>query len=168
VAWGVDVALDTEGRPVVVFSVQVGGAGLPPAEGGDDLRYWYARWDGSTWAAHQMAFAGTCLYEGEDDYAGLAAIDPSDTNVVLISTNADPETGEPLVSRADHCRHFEIYEGRTQDAGTSWTWERITRDSTVDNLRPVIPKSDGARILLWLRGDYPSFVDYDLEVVARW
>jgi hypothetical protein len=168
VAWGVDVALDVHARPAVVFSVQVGSAGRSPGQGGEDLRYWYARWDGSTWVAHEMAFAGTRLYAGEDDYSGLAAMDPSDTSAVFISTNADPQTGEPLVSHADDRRHYEIYEGHTEDGGVSWGWAPITRNSTVDNLRPVVPKSDGPRILLWLRGVYSTFSEYDLEVVARW
>jgi hypothetical protein len=168
VAWPADVALDAEAGPVVAFSVQVGSAGLPPAQGGEDHRYWYARWDGSAWAAHEMAFAGTRLYSGEDDYTGLVAIDPSDTNVVVISTNANPETGEPLVSDADNRRHYEIYEGRTEDAGASWSWKHITRNSTVDNLRPIVPKSDAIRTVLWLRGLYRDFTDYDLQVVAQW
>ena len=49
VAWCADAALDGAGNPVVTYSVQVGSAGLPTGQGGEDIRYRYARWDGSAW-----------------------------------------------------------------------------------------------------------------------
>ena len=76
-----------------------------------------------------MAFAGTRLYAGEDDYTGLAAIDPDDPDVVFVSTDADPETGMPLVSNADGQRHHESFRGQSADGGRSWTWRAITRNS---------------------------------------
>ena len=43
----------------------------------------------------------------------------------------------------------------------------MTLNSTVDNLRPVVPKWDtGNTALLWLRGTLRSYTDYDLEVVG--
>lgn len=167
VAWPVDVELDGRGRLRVAYSVQVGGAGLPPGRGGGDLRYRYARWDGQCWHDHALARAGTSLYAGEDDYSGLVALDPDRPDVAYISTNADPVSGAPLVSAADRRRHHEIFRGITADDGASWSWTSITRDSTEDNLRPIIPPRDGGwTMLLWLRGTYRAFTDYDLEVVG--
>lgn len=167
VAWVTDLRLDGAGKPVAVFSVQVGSAGLPVGEGGDDHRYHYARWDGDAWRVHQMAYAGSRLYPREDDYTGLAAIDPTDTSVVFISTNADPATGAPLQSRADGNRHWELFKGTTPDGGATWRWDPITRDSSVDNLRPVVAAgADGRRVLLWLRGRYRSYTDFDQDVMA--
>ena len=37
VAWMTDIELDHKGRPVILFSVQKDGRGLPPKQGGDDL-----------------------------------------------------------------------------------------------------------------------------------
>jgi len=166
VAWGVDIELDVKGRPCAVYSVQVGSAGLPPGQGGDDLRYRYARWDGSRWRDYPLAHAGTRLYAGEDDYSGLAAIDPRDVNTVFISTNADPVNGKPLISLADGRRHYEIFQGRTEDGGKSWRWTPVTRDSVVDNLRPIIPKPEGgSTVLLWLRGKYRAYTRYEQEAV---
>lgn len=167
VAWSTDIALDVKGLPVVVYSVQVGSAGLPPRQGGDDIRYRYARWDGKAWQDHPLAYAGTRLYSGEDDYSGLAAIDPDDPSIVYISTNADPVTGAPLQSSADGKRHYEIYRGITPDGGASWKWSPITQNSTQDNLRPIRPRSDSRRrALIWLRGTYRSYTDYQQEVVG--
>lgn len=167
VAWSSDVVLDGQGRPCVTYSVQVGSAGLPVGQGSDDIRYRYACWDGGKWKDFALAYAGTRLFSGEDDYSGLATLDPFDTSVVYISTNADPVLGTPLLSAADKKRHWELFRGSTRDAGATWTWTPITHDSTKDNLRPIAPPSaNGPRVLLWLRGSFPNFTSYQQEVVA--
>ena len=75
--------------------------------------------------------------------------------IVYISTDADPVTGTPLISRADKLRHRELYRGTTRDDGKSWKWEALTANSTVDNLRPIVPKwQDPRTALVWLRGNY--------------
>jgi hypothetical protein len=184
VAWVVDLELDAEGRPVIAYSVQKGSAGLPRGQGGDDHRYRIARWTGETWTDEEIAFAGTRLYSGEDDYTGGIALVPGDPTTVFISTDAHPETGVPLVSATDGRRHWEIYRGtrssganEARAAGTateagsrepSWRWTALTEASTSDNLRPIVPRAEGREpILLWLRGTYRSFTDYDLVVVGR-
>lgn len=167
VAWCNDLELDGDGRPVALYSVQVGDAGLPSREGGQDLRYRYARFDGESWHDFPLAFAGQRLYAGEDDYAGLGAIDPVDPSIVYISTNADPVTGEPLIRVTDGRRHYEIYRGVTDSGGAAWTWQAVTAHSSDDNLRPTVTAGfDGTRVLLWLRGTYRTYTDYELEVVA--
>jgi hypothetical protein len=155
VGWVIDLELDAQQRPYVVFSVQKDGRGLPRGQGGFDHRFHYGRWDGSAWRVHEIAYAGTRLYPGEDDYTGLAALDPDDPDVVYISTDADPVTGAPLVSGADGRRHRELYRGVTRDAGATWKWEPLTANSTADNLRPIVPKwADPRTALVWMRGAY--------------
>jgi hypothetical protein len=155
VGWVIDLELDKEKRPYLAFSVQKDGRGLPTRRGGQDHRFGYGRWDGSAWHVHEMAYAGTRLYAGEDDYTGLVALDPKDPDVVYISTDADPLTGAPLVSIADRKRHHELFRGTTLDAGKTWRWEAITANSTVDNLRPIVPRWDDKRTaLVWMRGTY--------------
>jgi hypothetical protein len=155
VAWMSDIELDKEERPIVLFTVQVDGAGLPKGQGGMDHRFHYARWGGQSWHEYLIAFAGTRLYAGEDDYTGLGSIDPKNPSTVYISTDADPETGAPLISNADSQRHHEIFRGITPDRGKSWSWTAITANSTVDNLRPLVPASKDPRtILIWMRGAY--------------
>jgi hypothetical protein len=158
VAWTVDIELDDQNRPYIAFSVQKDGRGLPPRQGGMDLRYYYGRWDGSEWHVHEMAYAGTRLYPFEDDYSGLVALDPQDPNTVFISTNADPVTGQPLISAADGQRHYELFRGEIRQLtdGAHWRWQPITANSTVDNLRPLVPKwKDPRTALVWMRG--PSY-----------
>lgn len=167
VAWVSDIHLDAEGNPYVAYSVQRSLAGEPRGEAGQDHRYRYARWSGSEWLDHEIAYAGTRLYAGEDDYTGNIALDPDDPDTVYISTNADPTSGEALISKADGRRHWEIFRGLSDDGGAHWKWESLTRNSSVDNIRPIVPKSDGrSRAVLWLRGAYRAYTDYDLDVVG--
>jgi hypothetical protein len=154
VAWMVDIDLDRDDRPYVLFSTQNDGRGLPRGQGGLDLRYHYARWNGAAWHTEEIAYAGTRLYPSEDDYSGLGALDPKNPDVAYISTDADPVTGAPLISAADHNRHRELFRGERGSNG-KWTWAPFTRNSTVDNLRPVIPKWDDRRTaIVWMRGRY--------------
>jgi len=154
VAWMVDIRLDATDRPYVLFSTQVDGRGLPRGQGGMDLRYHYARLEATGWHEEEIAYAGRRLYSGEDDYAGLGALDPANPDVVYISTDADPVKGTPLVSEADGKRHYELFRGARGVQG-KWTWTPFTRNSTVDNLRPVIPKwNDRRTAIVWMRGAY--------------
>ena len=169
VAWASDIRLDASGNPYLAFSVQVDGQDTRQqrSEGGFDHRYYFARWDGSRWHVHPMAHAGTKLYAGEDDYTGLVALDPHDPDTVVISTNADPETGEPLRSEADGQRHWELYRGTTHDAGDHWQWTALTSNSTRDQLHTVIPVWPNApRVTLWTRGKLNSYTNFDLDIVA--
>lgn len=167
VAWGMDIKLDAEERPVAVYSVQVGSAGLPTGQGGDDIRYRYARWDGSAWKDFPLAYGGSKLHSGEDDYSGLAVVDPVDPSTVYLSTNADPASGAPLISTGDGKRHHELFRATTADGGQTWQFAPITRGSKVDNLRPIVlpPSAAGRRALLWLRGTYRAYTDYQQELV---
>ena len=117
VAWIDDVKLDRDGHPHLLFSVKKDGRGTH-GKGGMDIRYHHGRWDGRAWQTREIAHAGTRLYQGEDDYTGLAVFDRNDLDVVYISTNADPATGQPLKSGADNRRHHELYRGTTADSGT--------------------------------------------------
>jgi hypothetical protein len=156
-AWTIDVQVDQSGLPYAAFSVQTPDARL----------YYYARFDGTQWHAHEMADAGSSLYEAEAAYTGLVALDPHDPSRVVISTDVDPTDGSPAVSRSDGRRHHELFEGRTVDGGVTWSWTPITSDSTVDNIRPIIPVWDESHTaLLWLRGTYTTYQDFDLDVVA--
>jgi hypothetical protein len=154
VAWIDDLKLDHHGRPHVLFSVKKDGRGTR-GKGGLDIRFHHAFWNGQAWQTREIAHAGSRLYPGEDDYTGLAVFDRNNLNTIYLSTNAHPLSGQPLMSLADQKRHHELFRGTTSDSGATWNWEPITANSTVDNLRPIVPAwNDTRTILVWMRGSY--------------
>ena len=58
-------------------------------------------------------------------------------------------------------------KGVTPDGGDTWQWTPITLNSSVENLRPVVPrwKSDRTAVL-WCRGTMRSSQDYDMKIVG--
>jgi hypothetical protein len=153
-AWTIDVAID-EGDPVVLFIARANGQNT-------DHRFFYGRHEpGVGWAVREVAAAGAYLYAAEDDYTGLAAIDPDDTSVIVLSTDVDPRDGTATPA-------YELYRGRTDDGGATWSWIALTANSVVDNLRPLIPSySDGfERVLVWMRGSYLSYTNWTTEVAV--
>lgn len=151
--WTTDMALDATGKPYAIFTGRV-------ASNSNDHRFYYARWTGTQWSVNELAKAGGFLYSAENDYTGLAALDPDNPDVVYISSKISPITQATLSK-------YEIFKGTTTDGGASWEWNAVTVNSTVDNLRPVMPKGDGgSKTLVWMRGNYTTYTNYDLSVVA--
>jgi hypothetical protein len=157
-SWTLDITYDARTRhPIAAYSTTLSQR---------DHRYHVARWDGSAWSTREIAFAGRSLYSTEDHYTGLVALDPTDADHLVISTDADPTTGNPLVSRSDGVRHFELYDGRRQPSG-AYAWTPLTANSTAQNIRPVLTIGrDGTRALVWLRGVYNNFSSFAMQVVG--
>ena len=156
--WTADLVADPHtGALTVAFSVAVSAA---------DHRYWTARWTGSAWAATEVAFAGSALYDLQPNYTGLIALDPQDPEHLVLSADVHPATGVPLPVSADGERHWELWDGHRQGNGTV-TWTPLTSGSLADNLRPVFASHPGgADALLWMRGQYTSYASYDLDIVG--
>ncbi len=157
-AWTVDIQLDENEMPYIAYSVR---------KNIDHFSYRYARWDGNLWNDYFLAYAGRALYEKEFHYTGLLALDPDNTDIVYISTDAHPVTEAPLISSVDNERHYEIFRGTTTNSGQTWSWEAITQNSIHDNLRPIMPKgNEKFKVLLWLKGSIKSYMDYNFDVVG--
>jgi hypothetical protein len=164
-AWTVDLELDASGNPYAVFQARIDPGAL--SSGGDSLdhRFFYARHDGTSWNVNALAEAGRDIYAAspngsEDDYTGLVALDPNNPDVLYMSSDIDPRDN----SSTDH---YEIYQGVTDDAGATWDWQAITENSTVDNVRPIVPEWDDENTaLLWMRGNYSTYTDFDTDIVG--
>jgi hypothetical protein len=167
-AWTWDITYGANGHPVCAFQVQVDnvtGSGWNH----DRIYYYYARWTGTEWQRRFIAHGGRGLYGSEDDYGGGMAIDPEDPNVIYISTNAAAPfelsdlSNVPLATND----RYEIWQGTTSDGGLTFTWQPVTSNSGADNLRPIVPENHGYdRCVLWFRGIYTSYVNYDTQVVG--
>ncbi|WP_254359478.1 BNR-4 repeat-containing protein [Microbacterium hominis] len=167
-AWTSDIRTSADGTIVATLTARGDDVLETPEDAYErmrpvlDHRFVYARLaPGGSWQVHHLARAGAGLLPHEQDYTGLAAIDPYDLDTVYISTRFDP--------RSDvETSHHEIYRGHTVDGGASWTWTAVTADSTVDNLRPIVAPGDPDTIaLLWFRGDMSASQHYRCEVVLQ-
>ena len=115
----------------------------------------------TAWQVRELAAAGPQLLPHEEDYTGLATIDPEDPDALWLSTVVDPRDGSVLA-------HHEIFHARTVDDGRSWTWTPLTEGSTADNVRPIAVPGDPQRsVLAWYRGSMESSQAYDAEVMVR-
>ncbi len=152
-AWTSSLAIDASGRPHVGYSLYLSNT---------DHRYRLASWDGKRWIDREIAYAGKCLYTRESSYTGLVTLDPADPSVVFISTDVNPSTGQ------DTGGLHEIYRakiGPTDDI-KSIQWTPVTQNSKVRNLRPILLRDGNTRVVLWERGDFRTFLNYDLDAVG--
>lgn len=166
--WMRDLALDSEGNPVMTFRGYAEGDST-------DSRHLYARWNGTGWTTSQIAIGGgkfNSLDTAEQSGAGqgsqtgttidskLSTLDPSDPNIVYFSSQFDPVTKQQLVSNADGRPHFEMFKAVTSDGGQTWGYEQLTENSSVDNIRPTAAKTDdGSTVVVWMRGAHDKW-DY--------
>lgn len=157
-AWTISICLDGGGLPYGLISARANDE--PENTNFQDHRFFYVRYDGKQWRVFQLAKAGACLWDAEQDYTGLAALNPSDPNVVYISSTINPRDDSQLPVH-------EIFQGKTADGGQTWTWRAITRNSTVDNLRPLVVAWDRDNSLLaWFRGTMSRSQNYDAAMVG--
>ena len=164
--WTVDVRRAPDGTVAAVVSARADDGPSHPDEAAErlrpvlDHRFLFARLTpGGSWQVHPLALAGPGLLPHEQDYTGLAAIDPDDLDSLYVSTPIDPRDDQPLA-------HHEIFHGRTDDDGATWAWTPVTERSDIDNLRPIVAPGDHSTVsLLWFRGDMASSQDYRCEVV---
>jgi len=158
--WTIELELTPEGRPVALFTTRFGTKKASNRLGDADHRLFYARFDGKRWKTTELCKMGGPLLPREQDYTGLGAIHPEDPDLIYVSTPIDPRSGAEL---AKH----EIFRGTTQDKGATWRWQQITFDSTVDNLRPAIPKwRRDCTAMFWMRGTYWHQTNYNQSLVG--
>jgi hypothetical protein len=156
-AWNHDMVRYADGTIAVTAQARVKGTGSDDP----DKRLLYFRFDGTSWKGTYLAKAGSKLYQSEQDYTGLSAVHPDDPNTIFISTTFDPR--DDMTQTPKH----EIYQGTTCDNGATWNWTPITQDSTVDNIRPIVPKWDANHtVLVWMKGTYVTAQSYTMEIVG--
>jgi hypothetical protein len=153
-AWMADIQRYDDGSIAIIFKMRAN-------ESETDQRFFYARFDGSTWKTTYLSKAGAKLFSSEQDYTGLGALHPNDPHTVYISTPIDPRND------TTNLNVHEIFRGTTCDQGATWTWTPVTQKSTRDNLRPIVPAWDTRNTaLLWWRGTYTKAQDYNAAVVG--
>lgn len=166
--WVWDVHYDKNDNPVCAFQTRrsdVTGTGWEHGR----IYYYYATWTGTEWRSTFIAHGGRALYEKENDYGAGMAIDPDDTRVVYVATNAARpfDLGDRDDVPLNKNERYELWRGFTADGGLSFDWQPVTRDSSEDNIRPAVPANHGAGPgVLWVRGRYTTYTDYRTRIVA--
>lgn len=169
VAWTSDIKLNAQGNPYIAFSVTkdpiTRGETRNTALGGFDHRYHVASWDGTTWTEQEIAYAGSRLYPGENEYTGLITLHPRNQGLVYISTDVDPVTGKSLDATGQS--RYEIFRGQLSEETKTWTWSPLTYQSSEDNIRPIVLADNEKEVVLWLNGRYTTYKDYRLSVKGK-
>jgi hypothetical protein len=152
-AWTSAIAFDKDGHPHLGYSYYLSNT---------DHRYRIASWDGRQWIDREVALAGSCLYEAESSYTGLIALDPVDPSFVVISTDIHPTSGSPLGGT------HEIFRARVElgDDRDSIEWKAVTKNSPCRNIRPIILRDNQQRVVLWNRGQFKTYTNYQLDTVG--
>ena len=164
--WVCDVQI-IDNRPTAILSVRDPWPAGAAKVGTVRHRYLWARQRGDgSWTVDHMGWAGGELYRNQPDYTGLGSLDPTNAQRTVISTNVHPRTGSLLRSTRDGKVHFELWEG-FRAAEKAWTWVPLTSNSAEDNIRPIVVAGGSAKVLVWMRGTYRHWTNYDTRIVAR-
>jgi hypothetical protein len=155
--WNHDIMRYDDGTIVVLGQGRVSGTGSDDP----DKRFIYSRFDGSKWTTTYLVKGGNKLYNDEQDYTGLGAVHPNNPYTIYVSTKYDPRDDTTQSSKR------EIWRGTTCDQGKTFTWTQITKNSSEDNIRPVVPYWPGNKTaLLWMRGNYLTAQTFQTKVVG--
>ena len=156
--WNHDIARYADGTIAVLGQGRVSGTGSDDP----DKRMIYSRFDGTAWKSTYLVKAGKKLYPDEQDYTGLSALHPDNPHIIFVSSTFDPRT-DMAVPSGKH----EIFMGVTCDDGATFNWTPLTEGSTVDNLRPHVPKWDSTHtLLLWMKGTYNTAQKMTMTIVG--
>lgn len=159
--WNHDIVRYEDGSIAILGQGRADNCTSTPSGSDPDKRMIYMRWDGKAWKSTYLVKTGPKLYADEEDYTGLSAVHPDNPNVIFVSTAIDPRDDKTVLGKR------EIFMGVTCDNGATFKWAPITEKSTVDNIRPVVPKWDaGHTLLLWMNGTYRKAQDYTMRIVG--
>jgi hypothetical protein len=159
--WNHDIVRYADGSIAITGQGRADNCTGTPSGSDPDKRMVYLRYSGGSWKTTYLVKAGPKLYDSEEDYTGLSALDPDDPHTIYVSTIYDPRDDTTKSTKR------ELWRGTTCDDGATFSWTQLTKNSTMDNIRPIVPKWDGSHTaLLWLRGSYTSAQSYALKVVG--
>lgn len=156
-AWIADIGQDEKGNPVLLYTKS-------PSE--NNHEYWYATYSKNGWKNIKLCDSGKWFpktqkgkKEREPHYFGGLTIHPDNSNIIYLSRQIKGV--------------FEIERWETPDNGNTWIKEQITKNSTLDNVRPYIPRilsKDSKEVVLWMENqnyihyeDYKSAIKYQIR-----
>jgi hypothetical protein len=112
--------------------------------------YRYATYAGGGWQVRRLVDSGPPI---AGNYPAGAALDHSDPASVVLSRRVQDV--------------YEIERWRTHDRGRSWAHTAVTHGSRQWNIRPVVPRGDPSRTVVWMRGGYRGWRAYATNIQLR-
>ncbi|HZZ26974.1 MAG TPA: BNR-4 repeat-containing protein [Pirellulales bacterium] len=160
VGWASSMQLDSSGNPYLGFVVvrNLNGAY------GNDLEYDFAHLVGGAWQVSRVGYAGLPLYNSQNQYAGLLAVDPLNPNKIYFSADVNPTTNAALLGPDGH-QHWQIFQGTSSDNGSTWSFSQLTNTSS-DNIRPQLITGNDQEALIWMQGTYAAYTTFNTSVVG--
>ncbi|MEO5602712.1 MAG: BNR-4 repeat-containing protein [Cyclobacteriaceae bacterium] len=151
-AWIWDVAEDTDGQPVIVYS-------RFPSD--SNHVYYYAVYDEGKWINYRLVDSGGWFpdtkegtVEREPNYSGGIVLDHQDPSIVYLSRQKNGV--------------FEIERWKTTDKGETWKVKEVSDGSQYDNVRPFVvrshKKSDSLNVLWMNVKRYHHYTDYQSAI----
>jgi hypothetical protein len=147
-SWNWDIAQDAKGNPIITY------AKFPDTK---THIYTYATFTNGQWKSYDIVEAGGWFPKTRENYeepspyySGGIVIDHETPNTVYLSVKRNGV--------------FEIEQWTTQNLGKSWKVQKITENSTKDNIRPFAirgAKSGNPLQLLWLQSTNYIYFAHD-------
>lgn len=161
-AWIWDIALDSNGYPVIAYVSFPGGtAGTAP----NGCHYRYARWNGSAWVDNSLGVGSGAMYAGQIFYSGGMYLNHSDPSIVYVSVNDGTNGPDPADGH-----NFTIQKWVTADLGATWTHTNVSA-LTGNHYRPFCPWGvpDGDPLsVLWMNGSYTNYTNgYNTQLITN-
>jgi hypothetical protein len=168
-AWPQDIATDTSGAPVAVFTRTVGRTDW----------FHYARWNGRRWEDHAVVSAGhgggtRGFHTGgmPGYYNNGITVDHSDPSWVVLARRMGQTRRRGRTPAEDEWNQVELRH--TEDGGRTWTATTLTSGRSGFSIRPIFPRGlhlAGRFVVAYVAGTAHTFRDFHTRVrivSARW
>lgn len=142
-----NLTVDGSGYPVHVGEVYINGTG--------EWRYYYSRFNGTTWANTNVASGGTgYVYDPFPVYSAYGScVDDGDPNVMYAIV---PVSSQP-----------ELYKYTTADGGSTFSSAAVTSGSSALRIQPITIRERGAVLKVVSEiGTWTSYTSFSLGLVG--
>ncbi len=170
--WVDHIVVDSDGYARITFNSFNNTNAMPSLDRTetDEIRLWYARYNGAGWDTAAVAFMGNGVNIKNSLYSGGSGIDPNRPDRIVIATNAyrpfdldaPYEVGKRGEARdaggTNVTSPHEVWIGERYGDSLNFKWRRVTlgTDPKLTNFRPFIATNAAGTtsVLFWLRGIY--------------